>query len=93
MDDGVIPHTFDGLLQVPTNVGNMWHHCLRMQHVDIMPQMCIFAIIDSQGYTHTHIYIYVCTYTYIHLFLSWNMLEHTQDITRQQIPSQPLAFV
>ena len=42
--------TFNGLLWVPTNVSKIWHHCLRMQHVDIMPQMCIFAIIDSQGY-------------------------------------------
>ena len=50
MDDGVNSHTFDGLLWVPSNVSKIWHHCLRMQHVDIMPQMGIFAIIDSQGY-------------------------------------------
>ena len=49
MDDGVNPHTFDGLVWVSTNVSKIWHHCLRMQHVDIMPQMCIFAIIDPQG--------------------------------------------
>ena len=53
MDDGVNSHTFDGLLWVLSNVSKIWHHCLRMQHVDIMPQMGIFAIIDSQG-----IYIY-----------------------------------